>query len=336
MMTPITLSHHDPLDANYARHIIVQTETAWRQCDGLYDRHSNPALAIGHWLGREHENGELIAPSYPDHYTIDVLCETATLSFIRDEQLMYSGPANLGAVQVTAPSSRVRCTFAKPVSAVHLFVPKLAVEKLYETLEHRGLGGALQIKDPGYAPLGGIGTLASSLVDVGHLAGPFASLWLESLTIAIMARVLDVDGNAANSRSALKGLAHWRQRLAIEYIETNLGESISLKDIANHVGLSRMHFASQFKAATGLSPHIFVLNRRLAKAKELLVKDKISVIDVALEVGFRSQSHFCVAFKRSTGVTPTAWRTQRKNGIMLYANGTSSRRVDYDADRRAA
>jgi AraC family transcriptional regulator len=71
-----------------------------------------------------------------------------------------------------------------------------------------------------------------------------------------------------------------------------------------------MHFAAQFRARTGFSPHHYVLRRRIARAQELLLNPEHSIAGVALDVGFQTQSHFTVAFKKVVGETPNRWRQQ--------------------------
>jgi len=69
-----------------------------------------------------------------------------------------------------------------------------------------------------------------------------------------------------------------------------------------------MHFAAQFRAATGLRPHEFVLRRRIERAQSLLLQSRLTSLDIALSTGFRSQAHFTTVFKRLVGETPARWR----------------------------
>ena len=69
-----------------------------------------------------------------------------------------------------------------------------------------------------------------------------------------------------------------------------------------------MHFAAQFRAATGCSPHEYILGRRIEIAKATLLDTDTSLAEVALSVGFRAQSHFSTVFKRLTGASPASWR----------------------------
>lgn len=78
--------------------------------------------------------------------------------------------------------------------------------------------------------------------------------------------------------------------------------------MAAAAGLTRMHFAAQFRAGTGLRPHEYLFRRRIGRAQEMLIVAGKSVVDVALSVGFQTQSHFTTTFARYVGQTPNAWR----------------------------
>lgn len=114
--------------------------------------------------------------------------------------------------------------------------------------------------------------------------------------------------DSRRARPALSPLPLWRLRLATAYIEANLGSPVRLEDVARATGLTRMHFAAQFRAATGVRPHDYLLHRRIERAKILLLRMETTVVDVALEVGFRSHAHFSTVFKRLAGDRPSQWR----------------------------
>jgi AraC family transcriptional regulator len=88
-------------------------------------------------------------------------------------------------------------------------------------------------------------------------------------------------------------LPRGRLRTVVEYIEEHLGADLTLEQIAASVHLSAYHFARQFKAATGMPPHQYVIARRVERAKRLLQeRDDLSLADVAAGAGFSDQSHF--------------------------------------------
>ena len=83
---------------------------------------------------------------------------------------------------------------------------------------------------------------------------------------------------------------------------------LSLQALANESGYSRVHFVRMFRAATGHSPHNYLLNLKLERAQELLKQPSMSLIDIALDCGFSSHSHMSRLFHKSVGVTPSAYR----------------------------
>lgn len=148
-----------------------------------------------------------------------------------------------------------------------------------------------------------------ALAGANDLGRPYGELYADCVGIAIVARLPDATQRKAVPEDAkVAELARWRLKRAIDYVEAGLGEPMSLADVASAAGLSRMHFAAQFRAATGLRPHEYLLRRRVERAQEMLRGTRGSLVDVALAVGFQSQSHFTTVFKRFVGQSPHAWR----------------------------
>jgi AraC family transcriptional regulator len=103
-------------------------------------------------------------------------------------------------------------------------------------------------------------------------------------------------------------LQAWRLKRVTVYIDQNIDQPLSLDCLARAAGLSRMHFASLFRKATGLRPHDYVVRRRVERAQQLLSGSPDPIVEIALAVGFQSQSHFTTVFKRVFGITPHLWR----------------------------
>jgi AraC-like DNA-binding protein len=122
-------------------------------------------------------------------------------------------------------------------------------------------------------------------------------------------RAADCGGDADTNKPQVRALQKWRLKRVAEYVDTNLSNKISLLDLAAVAGLSRMHFACQFRAATGLRPHEFLLRRRIWRSKELMKGTSMTIAEIALTVGFLTQAHFTTVFKRFVGYTPRQWRT---------------------------
>jgi AraC-like DNA-binding protein len=95
---------------------------------------------------------------------------------------------------------------------------------------------------------------------------------------------------------------------AKDLADARYAESLGVDDLARAAGLSRAHFSREFRRAFGESPHAYLLTRRLERAAALLRNTDRSVADVCLSVGLRSIGSFTTSFKRTYGVTPTAYR----------------------------
>ena len=148
-----------------------------------------------------------------------------------------------------------------------------------------------------------------ALLGADELGIPFGRLYAESISIAIVTRLLDAAGRTgpADRPPPPPGLlaAQAGRRL---YRRQSV-RSLSLGELAAVTGLTRMHFAAQFRSATGLRPREYLLRRRVERAQELLRNSREPIIEVALRVGFQDQSHFTATFKRFVGQPPHAWRT---------------------------
>ena len=109
------------------------------------------------------------------------------------------------------------------------------------------------------------------------------------------------------------GLPERQQKRVIEFIEENLAEDISLAVLAQLVDLSLYHFARVFKQSFGVPPHRYHMARRIDRATKLLQTSALPVTQIGIQVGFRESSSFTRAYRKFTGVTPSAYRQHRRN-----------------------
>ncbi|MFZ5780019.1 MAG: helix-turn-helix domain-containing protein [Pseudomonadota bacterium] len=158
-------------------------------------------------------------------------------------------------------------------------------------------------------------SLGRALVAQHQVGQALSTLYANAICAALVTRLValcragngsgEVAFDTARTRSALP---KWRLKRVKEYVEAHIGENIRLADMAGSAGLSRMHFAAQFRLATGLRPHEYLLRRRIERAQEMLRDPRTALVEVALGVGFQTQSHFTTVFKRFAGITPHRWR----------------------------
>jgi AraC family transcriptional regulator len=153
---------------------------------------------------------------------------------------------------------------------------------------------------------------AMGAVDVelttGDAGGPIAVESLANILAVHLIRHVSAPRRPERRRDGT--LPRGRLRAVVEYIEEHLDASLTLEQMAAVVRLSAYHFARQFKAATGMPPHQYVIARRVERAKQLLqAGDNLSLVDVAASAGFSDQSQFSHHFKRLVGATPGRFRT---------------------------
>jgi len=99
-------------------------------------------------------------------------------------------------------------------------------------------------------------------------------------------------------------------RAAYEYINENFAKSCSLSEIAQAVNISPNHLHRVFTDAIGMTPYEYVIKKRIEKAKKLIMAGEKSMLEIALEIGFCSQSHFNKVFRKVTGKTPVEYRKE--------------------------
>ena len=147
-----------------------------------------------------------------------------------------------------------------------------------------------------------IGMLMLAELQSGGMMG---QLYIESLTQALVIHLLRHYSTLARSIPLRIGsLTHVQVQQVIDYIHAHLNQDLSLAELASVVNISPTYFASLFKKVMGISPHQYVIQQRVEQAKVMLMKTDLAIADIALQVGFSSQSHLTQQFKRLTGMTP--------------------------------
>ena len=112
---------------------------------------------------------------------------------------------------------------------------------------------------------------------------------------------------------ATGGIAPYKLRRTLAYIQAHLEEPVSLVTLAAVAQMSSTHFAHLFKHATGLAPHQYVLRCRMEQAKRLLAETDLSLMDIVHQVGCADHSHFTALFRKHVTMTPKAYRNHTRS-----------------------
>lgn len=139
---------------------------------------------------------------------------------------------------------------------------------------------------------------------------PLGRMYAESLAQTLILHLLKnytVSGSVPD-KAAAGGLPGFKLRRAKEFIGEHLEEDLTLQQVAESVGFSQFHFARAFRRSTGLTPQQYLVQQRINRAKELLTKGDLPLVEVSIQAGFKNQSHFTTLFRKFTALTPKAFR----------------------------
>ena len=222
-------------------------------------------------------------------------------------------PPPVGSITVIPAGSITECCSQGTRDAFHIHLDPKLIARVAKTSFERDLSGT---------PVPPFGALMSRelrttmlTVDAelrsASLGGP---LIIESLANILAVQLIRHIFGLASLTTRTDGVLPRRKlETIIDYIMANLDRNPTLEQMAGLVNLSPYHFARQFKAATGLPPHQFLITRRVERAQQLLCgRQDVSLVEVALSAGFSDQSQFSFHFKRIVGVTPGQFRVSAK------------------------
>jgi AraC-like DNA-binding protein len=130
--------------------------------------------------------------------------------------------------------------------------------------------------------------------------------------VARLVETLEPSQSQMKKGRAGAALPKWRLMGLLKYIVVNIGEPITLANLVGTAGLSRICFAKQFRAATGIRPHDYVLRKRIDRDRRMLAKPA-ALVEIALSVGFQTQAHFTTLLKQFVGNAPYLWRREHPN-----------------------
>lgn len=165
------------------------------------------------------------------------------------------------------------------------------------------IGTSIGVEDPVIGRLAALGRLELNEGGVG------GRLYVEGLAATMAVHLLRSSGLSRRALIPQKGgLAPRQIRRVLEYIEAHLTNELGLVELAAIAELSPHYFGEAFRISTGKSPHRYVMERRIERARDLLGDADRPIRDIAYAAGFSSQSHFTAIFRRVTGVTPGRFR----------------------------
>jgi AraC family transcriptional regulator len=205
-------------------------------------------------------------------------------------------------------------TSEQPFTYLHVYVPHVMVERV--AVESGAINGAdtVTLIDPMGSPDPFAESICRQMIREMSRGDDSSRMMIDvlgqQLVIHLIRQHSSVSGSKAFADKAGPGYRDWRLRNAIDYLEAHLADDIGLDDVAAVVGLSTAHLADLFRQGTGEPLHRWLMNRRLARACELLANPSLSITEIAHRCGFASSQHLAAVTRRRLATTPTAYRRQ--------------------------
>ena len=260
-------------------------------------------IAVGpvHLINVSAPAGAVVEPPVPE-YALHLLVKTAPLlrvGFNRTPRWLAVSP---GSMLIAPPDTACEYVAECEAHVLTVSIPKTIVEDYA-----RDAGARLDVIDetafrnPAVARQ--IGRLWNHLAeDAGA-----ASLLADLVTRDVLAAIASAGGVAPRPHGRERLTNHGLRRIR-DYVESGLAGDLDVQAMADVAGLSAAHFARAFAATVRMTPFRYVMSRRLARARELLERTDRSALDIALDCGFKTPSHFASVFRREYGVTPRTIR----------------------------
>ena len=259
-----------------------------------------------------------IEPSTDTYHVLDLHAGEPVEASIRLDGRQIRGPQLRGDINLVPAGFAGRWLFEAPATALLLRLAPRLYEEAAETTRSRSgtraLQPAISMQDPHLAHIGWM------LKEERRVGYPNGKLWLESAACAIALRL--VRRSQPPSRSgelSRRALPKWLLSRVANYIDTYLDQDLSLGQLAGIAGFSVPHFKVLFGNSGGLSAHRYVVERRVERARQLILQGRRPMSDIALDVGFAHQGHLTRCMQRVLGIGPAQM-------VALYGSAPKRRR----------
>ena len=237
--------------------------------------------------------------------TVMVILSASARHRGRVGDIQIDRPLQRGQVSFIPNNNYIDLEFPSEFRSLMLFIPRLDLQKVLVELGVDHLHPIISERNDRLSQLAAM--IAAELRAPGFASDLMTDGLIRAIGAALVQREIAPHGGAG-SRIHLSPV---RLAKVMDFIEATLDREIHLTDLATIAGLSPFHFSRVFKLETGETPYHFVGQRRLERARLMLLGSDMPLAELALSCGFASQSHFTAAFSKAMGVSPGRYRRTR-------------------------
>lgn len=245
------------------------------------------------------------SPQVGDPNFVSVSLQTSPATAWRNAE--QSGPVTM------LPFEGAHWRFEQPVSFMQIHLPFAVADAVCQALFERALAHD-DLDMPADVRDARFGSVLRSIQHRISLIEPTNLLldsWALMMSEALLLRQSSHGGRRA--RASFGKLPGRRVAYVVDYVESAIDQDLRLSSLAGVAAMSTYHFARSFKETVGSSPHVYVLSRRVARARTMLGRGDGSLAEIALACGFSSQAHLTTAFRHHLGLTPAGYRRSVRN-----------------------
>lgn len=258
---------------------------------------------------------EIAIPPLPSHVVVASLSRRPVDLLQRLNGKLYESRCHQGKITIVPARTTVEVEYRERVESdvLNLHLGDAYLREVAQSVEVDSDDLEIMLRVGTPAPqIEHIGLSLLAEIEADGLVG--SRIYAESLANALAISLIRDHsslGRKAIRKTAVEhggGLSKRALKAAIDYVGDNLKKDLTLAEIAGAVHMSPYHFSRLFKESTGSTPHQYVIERRVRRAKELLGSTALPIAEIAFLCGFAHQSHLNRHFKRLLGVSPKAFR----------------------------
>jgi AraC family transcriptional regulator len=237
-------------------------------------------------------------------------------TYFGDGRLKWSRPHPAFHMNLVVAHEQPRAVFTseQPFAYLHVYVPHAMVERAAVESGATKADRSMTLIDPMGSPDPFAESICRQMIREMNRGDGSSRMMIDALgqqlAIHLVRQHSSVSGSKAFTGNSGPGYRDWRLRTAIDYLEAHLADDVGLDDLAQAVGLSTARLTELFRNGTGEPPHRWLMNRRLARACQLLGNPALSITEIAHSCGFASSQHLAAVTRRRLATTPTGYRQQ--------------------------
>ena len=264
--------------------------------------------SIVRWKSESADAQILTARPLLSDYRIAVMMEPLDARIWNDDRAVWGGVIAAERFRICPPGVASQSIHMSGCDIVNLFLPVEFIEYLND---QRQTSIPLNLCSTSYISDHYVMDSIHQMLNAEVMAGSLYQQYCDALMVVLASYLLEHYSarEASHTGGSLIGA---RLRKVLSYLAENLTDEVNIPFLAAMCSMSRSHFSREFHRALGIPPHRYLLNLRLEKARDALLTEAGSVVDIAYACGFHDSSHLSHAFTKHFGVSPVTYRQRHR------------------------